>query len=484
MAKPAPITIPPTNFSQSYHHRGSDRMFANYSMSTPASATLAVHPIPNTPLSPLTGDAPLPPATGDYFASRRSISDASTSYASPPSYDKMSSPDNRSSPVTPVSPDYDLYSPLHSTTETDNIVIPQLVPPSVQWPNNSFDDWDSLPELLRQDRKADYTPRRPMNIYFIYMRVRRPELALHNPNLSTGDLSKLLGKEWNSMTPDQKAPWNELAERLMRAFKKKFPDYQYERGGTKKLLKKQRARSAPNALALITSPRSMAETAYRVHGMHPYHHARVGYQLQQPLSPHDAYYQQQHWEAQQQQQHSYGASYNPRGGLVSPTAFPVYGVSPLQQHQPLQQQQLAPPATTPPPSYASAPRLQQQQQHYHLASDPSPAAGASAGAPAPPATSTGAYSDPATMAAAASAGLTPLRSSADQPGNPHASYFPAQYAVAAPQAPDSAAAPQGSYAVPQATYAHYMPPLYAAAAPPTAPPVVPAPSPWEEYIVQ
>lgn len=84
------------------------------------------------------------------------------------------------------------------------------------------------------------------------MRVRRPELALHNPNLSTGDLSKLLGKEWNSMTPDQKAPWNELAERLMRAFKKKFPDYQYERGGGKKQLKKR-----PRSLVLAPPPNTM-----------------------------------------------------------------------------------------------------------------------------------------------------------------------------------------------------------------------------------
>lgn len=317
-------------------------------------------------------------------------------------------------------------------------------------------------------------------VYFIYMRVRRPELALHNPNLSTGDLSKLLGKEWNSMTPDQKAPWNELAERLMRAFKKKFPDYQYERGGTKKLLKKQRARSAPNALALITSPRSMAETAYRVHGMHPYHHARVpsGYQLQQPLSPHDAYYQQQQWEAQQ---HSYvgGASYSARGGLVSPTAFPVYGVSPLQHHQQLQQQQgLVAPVTTPPPSYASASRLQQQQQqqHYHLAGADA------AGAPAPTATSAGAYNEQASMAAsgaaAAAAVPAPLGTGADQPGH---AYFPAQYAVAPPP-PESAAVAQGPYAVSTATYAHYMPPLYAAA--PTAPPVGQAPSPWDEYMVQ
>lgn len=59
------------------------------------------------------------------------------------------------------------------------------------------------------------------------MRIRCPQLAGHNPSMSTGSLSQLLGQEWSLMSRSQKAPapWKELSEHCMRAFERKFPTY-------------------------------------------------------------------------------------------------------------------------------------------------------------------------------------------------------------------------------------------------------------------
>lgn len=67
------------------------------------------------------------------------------------------------SPVRRGSNDAAYTSPLDGATEWSHIAIPPLYPPAVQWPDHDFEDWDSLPELLRQEPRADFTPRRPMN---------------------------------------------------------------------------------------------------------------------------------------------------------------------------------------------------------------------------------------------------------------------------------------------------------------------------------
>lgn len=89
--------------------------------------------------------------------------------------------------------------------------------------------------------------------YFIYMRFRRPQLASHNPDLSTRHLSQTLGREWSLMSSAQKAPWKELTEYLMRAFKQKFPKSQYDRA-TNRSGRSLRPSSSPSRSSWILAP--------------------------------------------------------------------------------------------------------------------------------------------------------------------------------------------------------------------------------------
>jgi HMG (high mobility group) box len=53
--------------------------------------------------------------------------------------------------------------------------------------------------LTSQTLNADGTPKRPMNAFMIFARRRRPQVSAENQSLRTGEVSKLLSKEWSSM---------------------------------------------------------------------------------------------------------------------------------------------------------------------------------------------------------------------------------------------------------------------------------------------
>ena len=53
--------------------------------------------------------------------------------------------------------------------------------------------------LTSQTLNADGTPKRPMNAFMIFARRRRPQVSSENQAMRTGEISKLLSKEWVTM---------------------------------------------------------------------------------------------------------------------------------------------------------------------------------------------------------------------------------------------------------------------------------------------
>ena len=58
---------------------------------------------------------------------------------------------------------------------------------------------DSNAQLRSQQLNSDGTPKRPMNAFMIFARKRRPQISAANQMMRTGDISKILSKEWNTM---------------------------------------------------------------------------------------------------------------------------------------------------------------------------------------------------------------------------------------------------------------------------------------------
>jgi HMG (high mobility group) box len=88
-----------------------------------------------------------------------------------------------------------------------------------------------------------------MNAFMIFARRRRPQVSAANQTMRTGDISKILSKEWNSMdmvsyplsipvwrtspliytTKADKQFYLDQAKRLKETFNSKYPDYVYRR---------------------------------------------------------------------------------------------------------------------------------------------------------------------------------------------------------------------------------------------------------------
>ena len=58
---------------------------------------------------------------------------------------------------------------------------------------------DQNASLIAQTLNTDGTPKRPMNAFMIFARRRRPQVSAENQSLRTGEISKVLSKEWNAM---------------------------------------------------------------------------------------------------------------------------------------------------------------------------------------------------------------------------------------------------------------------------------------------
>ncbi|KAG6907432.1 hypothetical protein DXG01_008897 [Tephrocybe rancida] len=94
---------------------------------------------------------------------------------------------------------------------------------------DDFDQKDEDTALTSQTLSPNGTPKRPMNAFMIFARRRRPQVSAENQAMRTGEISKILSKEWNNTETSKKQFYQEQARRLKETFNSKYPDYVYRR---------------------------------------------------------------------------------------------------------------------------------------------------------------------------------------------------------------------------------------------------------------
>ena len=100
--------------------------------------------------------------------------------------------------------------------------------------NNNFNglNYNTHAQLMtqssfhQQDEGEDEV-KRPMNSFLLWAKIMRKKYASKNPNMHNAEISKLLGKIWNSMTTKDKRPYVEQAEKLRVLHMRTYPNYRY-----------------------------------------------------------------------------------------------------------------------------------------------------------------------------------------------------------------------------------------------------------------
>ncbi|KAG9074841.1 hypothetical protein FRC06_010427, partial [Ceratobasidium sp. 370] len=101
--------------------------------------------------------------------------------------------------------------------------------------DDDIEGLDSNAQLRSQQLNSDGTPKRPMNAFMIFARKRRPMLSSkvssEQPTMRTGEISKILSKEWSEMPKacEDKQFYLDQAKKLKDTFNMRWPDYVYRR---------------------------------------------------------------------------------------------------------------------------------------------------------------------------------------------------------------------------------------------------------------
>jgi len=70
--------------------------------------------------------------------------------------------------------------------------------------------------------------KRPMNAFMVWSQIERHKIIEQIPKIHNADVSKFLGRKWKSLTPKEKEPFIQEAEKLRLLHQAEFPDYKYQ----------------------------------------------------------------------------------------------------------------------------------------------------------------------------------------------------------------------------------------------------------------
>lgn len=92
-----------------------------------------------------------------------------------------------------------------------------------------------------------------MNPFMVWSQIERRKICQKTPDMHNAEISKYLGSKWKSLTPEEKQPFIEEAERLRQFHSREYPDYKYR--------PKKKQQKSPKAASTATSSSSSSSTS-------------------------------------------------------------------------------------------------------------------------------------------------------------------------------------------------------------------------------
>jgi len=69
-------------------------------------------------------------------------------------------------------------------------------------------------------------PKMPQTSYFLFAASVRKQILTEQPNLSTTEISKVIGPKWKALTAEERQPWTDKAKQLKEAYNRELEAYQ------------------------------------------------------------------------------------------------------------------------------------------------------------------------------------------------------------------------------------------------------------------
>ncbi|KAL4063869.1 hypothetical protein J3A83DRAFT_993094 [Scleroderma citrinum] len=101
-----------------------------------------------------------------------------------------------------------------------------------EFPKSGLPDFTSLDIKLDDDLNTSLTseslnpddiPKRPMNAFTIFSRRRQSQISAENQSMRTGEINKILTREWNAMDPSEKQFYLDQAKQPKDTLSQKYP---------------------------------------------------------------------------------------------------------------------------------------------------------------------------------------------------------------------------------------------------------------------
>ncbi|KAI3323784.1 high mobility group box domain-containing protein [Xylariaceae sp. AK1471] len=98
-----------------------------------------------------------------------------------------------------------------------------------------------IPRAMASKRSAQ------MNSFMLYRQANRQTVNTTGSRMRNGEVSKVLGLRWKTLSKTERQPWEDRAKELRDEHQKMYPDHTYIPTKNKKRQKKQTEEDAPTA---------------------------------------------------------------------------------------------------------------------------------------------------------------------------------------------------------------------------------------------